>query len=53
MIDVNPYQGNIKDNFDWYLKEQECYLRNKLGNKLYELLEEIEKKKNKENRKER
>ena len=42
MTDVNPYQGDIMDNFDWYVKEQEWYLRDKLGDKLYELLEEIE-----------
>ena len=43
---IQPYQGPIKDNFDWYDKEQEKTLREKLGDKLYEWLDrEIKRRK--------
>ena len=42
---IQPYQGPIKDNFDWYDKEQEKTLREKLGDKLFEWLDREVKKK--------
>ena len=36
---IQPYQGPIKKGFDWYDKEQEKTLREKLGDKLFEWLD--------------